>query len=481
MATAPDPSLVARLERHGQGHLLRFWPELDPTGRARLAAEIGAIDLGRLDQLVATLVRDSGPAPLDLESVEPVAVRRLPHTDSERTARRRAAEEGEAMLTAGEVAALVVAGGQGTRLGFDGPKGTFPIGPVSGASLFEIHAEKLVALGRRCGRPIPLYVMTSPENHDDTARFFDDHDRFGLDHVRLFPQGRMPAVDTATGKILLAAPDRLALSPDGHGGTIAALAAPDPGGSPSCFDELDDRGIRTLFYFQVDNPLVRVVDPAFLGLHRRARADIAFKVVEKVAPDEKVGVVVAVGGRPLVIEYSDLPRSLAERREPDGGLRFWAGSIAIHAFEVDFLRRLAADGGRLPFHRALKKVPYVDDRGRRVDPESPNAVKFETFIFDALPLADRWELVETDRRTEFEPLKNASGPDSPESVRRRMTELFAGWLENAGATVHRAGDGSIPFPVEISPRFALDAAELKAKLPPGLEVAGPTYLGEPGP
>ena len=226
----------------------------------------------------------------------------------------------------------------------------------------------------------------------------------------------------------------------------------------------------------MDNPLVKIADPAFLGLHLQARAEMSFKVIEKIAPDEKVGVVVTVDGKPQVIEYSDLPAELAERREPDGRLQLWAGSIAIHLFDLAFLRRLASGEIRLPFHRAIKKVAHIGDDGQKVSPESPNAVKFEQFIFDALPLAARWTLVETDRAIEFEPLKNATGPDSPATVRQRMSDNFAEWLETAGAIVTRRPDGSVPFGIEISPLFALDAGELKSKITPGLQVEAPLYL-----
>ena len=281
---------------------------------ARLEAEIAAIDLEQLDRLIAEHVHGESTATVPTDRVEPVEVVRLPETDGERVARRRAMELGEQALAGGEVAVVLVAGGSGTRLGFDGPKGTFPIGPVSAASLFQIHAEKLVALGRRYGKQPPLYVMTSPDNHDATVRFFDQHDRFGLDRPRFFQQGQMPAVDRRTGKILLAEPDHLALSPDGHGGTLLALAAPGLDGGPSCLDEMRERGVRTLFYFQVDNPMVEIADPAYLGLHRQADAEMSFKVIEKRSPDEKVGVVVTVDGRPQVIEYSDLPPELAGKR-----------------------------------------------------------------------------------------------------------------------------------------------------------------------
>jgi UDP-N-acetylglucosamine/UDP-N-acetylgalactosamine diphosphorylase len=471
----PDADLAARLEPHGQGHLLRFWDRLDRDSRARLAEEIRGLDLATVDRLIADLVHADAPAAPDPAKVRPVAVRRLPHTDAERSAWRHAAELGESMLADGEVGVVLVAGGQGTRLAFDGPKGTYPIGPVSAASLFQIHAEKILALGRRHGRSIPLYVMTSPDNHEATARFFAAHENFGLDHLRLFVQGQMPAVDRGTGKILLAEPGRIALSPDGHGGTLRALAAPGPGGAPSCLDDLRERGVRTLFYFQVDNPMVKVAHPAFLGLHRQAEAELSFKVVEKVRPDERVGVVVEVEGRPQVIEYSDLPAELAEQREPEGNLRLWAGSIAIHVFELAFIERIVGHAS-LPHHRAIKKVRHVDADGRAVDPAEPNAVKFETFIFDALPLAERYSVVECDRAEEFEPLKNATGADSPATVRQRMSDLFAGWLEAAGATVMRRPDGSVPFGIEISPLYALDANELRGKVAPGLVVEAPLYL-----
>jgi UDP-N-acetylglucosamine/UDP-N-acetylgalactosamine diphosphorylase len=236
--------------------------------------------------------------------------------------------------------------------------------------------------------------------------------------------------------------------------------------------------VSTLFYFQVDNPLVQICDPAFLGLHKRAESQVSFKVVEKILPDERVGVVVTVGGRPRVIEYSDLSTELAEAREPDGALRLRAGSIAIHCFDRAFLEALSGEGGRLPFHKALKKVPFVNDTGVLVKPDAPNAVKFETFIFDALPKAERWVVVETDRTREFEPLKNATGPDSPATVRQRLSDLFAEWLEVSGANVMRRPDGTVPFGIEISPLTALDAGELKGKIQPGLVVDRPFYLGD---
>jgi UDP-N-acetylglucosamine/UDP-N-acetylgalactosamine diphosphorylase len=236
-----------------------------------------------------------------------------------------------------------------------------------------------------------------------------------------------------------------------------------------------DLGLQTLFYFQVDNPLVRIAEPSFIGVHREAQAEISFKVVERHTPEEKLGVVVSVEGRPQVIEYTDLPPDLAGKRVPEGALELWAGSIAVHTMERSFIERLSGEL-QLPFHRAIKKVPYLGADGQIVKPDEPNAVKLEQFIFDALPLAKQWTIVETDRAGEFEPLKNAVGPDSPATVHQRMSDQFGNWLEQAGATVPRRPDGSVPFGIEISPLFALDANELKAKIEPGMVVERPIFL-----
>ena len=471
---AADSSLDARLKEFGQDHLLRWSDEIEPAARDHLRAEVAALDLPQVAELFRHL--GQGEAAVDKETVKPVVVDRLPRTDGERAARRHVAATGEAMLARGEVAVVIVAGGSGTRLGFEGPKGTYPIGSVSGKSLFQIHAEKVLALSRRHGRTVPLFIMTSPENFAATSKFFADHHNFGLSHVRFFVQGQMPAVDRESGQILLASKDHVALSPDGHGGTLYALAAHGAGSTPSCLREMDDLGVRTLFYFQVDNPMVRIADPAFLGLHRQADAEMSFKVIEKLVPDEKVGVVVEANGRPQVIEYSDLPVELAELTDGAGGLLLWAGSIAVHILERTFVERLVEGDVKLPFHRAIKKVSFVEPDGATVKPDAPNAVKFERFIFDALPLAERYALVECDRSVEFEPLKNATGPDSPATVRQRMSDQFADWLDAAGAKVARGADGSVPFGIEISPLYALDAGELKTKIAPGLIVDGPTLL-----
>jgi UDP-N-acetylglucosamine/UDP-N-acetylgalactosamine diphosphorylase len=452
------------LESFGQEHVLAWWDHLTEAERQAFLDQVEALDLEMLRQLHQEREKPYAlPAP---DQIAPIPV--IPRQAPSGEARRR----GEALLAAGKVAALLVAGGQGSRLGFNHPKGMFPIGPVSNKSLFQIHAEKVLALGRRHGRPVPLLVMTSSATHGETERFFADHRYFGLprDEVILFRQGTMPALDLATGKLLLEERGRLFTSPNGHGGTLTALA------ETGLLEGLRRRGIEHIFYFQVDNPLVKVADPVFLGQHVMARAEVSAKVVAKESPTDRLGNLVLVDGRCTMIEYSDLPEELARQTDDCGRLRIWAGSPAIHCFALDFLERVTCGQTRIPFHLARKKVPCLDAAGCLNQPERENALKFEMFIFDVLPLARRWTVVETDRAEEFVPLKNASGADSPEAVRRAISNLGANWLEKAGVAVPRNEQGDAAVPIEISPLLALDADELAARVPSGLRVDGPLYL-----
>jgi UDP-N-acetylglucosamine/UDP-N-acetylgalactosamine diphosphorylase len=229
---------------------------------------------------------------------------------------------------------------------------------------------------------------------------------------------------------------------------------------------LDRRGIRTVYYFQVDNPLVDLADRLFVGQHLTRQAEVSSKVIPKEKPTDKLGNFVLVDGRCSIIEYSDLPEALAVKSDAQGRLLFWAGNPAIHLFDVAFLHRVTQGASRIPWHLARKKVPYVDQLGRRVEPAKENALKFERFVFDVLPQAERWTVVPTSKR-EFEPLKNATGPDSPTTVRQALCDQAADWLERAGVNVPRGADGHAAMPLEISPLYALDAEELAAK-------AGPT-------
>jgi UDP-N-acetylglucosamine/UDP-N-acetylgalactosamine diphosphorylase len=456
MIPVPD-ELRERLKQAGQEHVLAFWPRLDDAERRTLLSQVQGLDLAQLRALYAS--RDKAAATLDAARIEPVPVI---GADAPDNAERR--EQGEAALRRGEVAALLVAGGQGTRLGFDHPKGLYAVGPVSRKTLFHLHAEKVLAASRRYGKAVPFLVMTSHATHDETVAFFEKQRFFGLprEEVFFFQQGTMPALDLATGRLLLEAPGRLFLSPDGHGGTLTALS------TSGLLARLKARGVRHVSYFQVDNPLVRIADPVFLGHHLHHGAEVSSKIVAKRGPAEKVGVFAQVGGRCTIIEYSDLPKQLAEATDERGRLQLWAGSPAIHLFDVAFLERMAREEG-MPFHVAHKKVPHIDAGGKPVQPQKENALKFERFIFDALPRAERWLVVETTREAEFAPLKNATGDDSPATTEKAISDLAAAWLRKAGCEV-AAG------PVEVSPLFALDEDELAGKVPKGTRVEGPRYF-----
>ena len=461
-------ALAARLAPFGQQHLLAFWDSLSPAERAGLARQIESVDLARVSRLFQTQAAEHDWAALARRAEGPPAVRL---SDGKRSrsadeARRR----GEQALSAGRVGVALVAGGQGTRLGFDHPKGMYPIGPQSQATLFQILLEKVWAVGRRYGVRLPLYLMTSPATHQETIDYLAAERYFGLaaEDVRVFCQGTMPVVDAQTGRALLAAPGELLLSPDGHGGMVAALQA------SGALDDMRRRGVDLLFYMQVDNPLVGVCDPEFIGHHLLAGSELSTQVVAKRTPLDRVGNVVSIDGRVQIIEYSDLPEDAAKQTLSDGTLKLWAGSIAVHVFNAALLDRMSDGRHELPFHRALKKAPHLGPDGRRVEPDRPNAIKFEQFIFDLLPFAEQAIVVEVDEARSFAPLKNEPGAsrDSPETVRAQMAALHAEWLRQAGAEV---APGVV---VEISPRFALDAAELAARLRPGVRVTEATYFHE---
>lgn len=464
--------LIDELESTGQGHLVPVLERLPAEAAARLAAELDDVNLDLIARLVRRLVREEElELPGEVSAADPADFIRLPADAADDERDREARAVGQQMLRDGRVAAVLLAGGQGSRLGFEGPKGAFPFAPVSGRTLFWHHMSTVGAVRERYGAPVPVYILTSPTNDAETRDEFAANDHYGLDPatVHFVVQGTMPAVDAHTGALLREAPDRLALSPDGHGGLLMALRR------HGALDEMAAQGIDCLFTYQVDNPLVRACRPEFLGHHQLTRSQMTSVVVRKVGPEERMGVIARIDGRPGVVEYSDLPDRLAQQRDADGELVFWAGSIAVHCIDRAFAEALTGDDLRLPFHRALKAVPYVDEHDRPVVPEGPNAVKFETFLFDALAYADRTTAVEADRRDEFAPIKNATGADSPHTARAALSRRNAFWLESAGISVLRDGDGE-PVDIEIDPRLALDADEVARGLDPDLRIDGPTVL-----
>jgi UDP-N-acetylglucosamine/UDP-N-acetylgalactosamine diphosphorylase len=455
--------LIAKLRPHRQEHVLAFWDELDDSERARLASQIQTLDLDLIDALYRGKVNQPNWAELSRRAEPPPALRVADRQSGAAAAWGAAPAQARARgieaLRSGNVGVLLTAGGQGSRLGFDKPKSIYPIGPLSKATLLQIHCEKVRATARRYGKPVRLYLMTSPVTHDDTVAFIEENRRFGLldDELVIFCQGTMPAVDAESGKLLLEEKGSLFLSPDGHGGTVAALQA------SGAIEHMRQHGVEQVFYLQVDNPLAPICDPELIGHHLLAESELTSLAVAKSSPRDKLGNFVMIDGRLHVIEYSDFPADVAERRDDQGGLAFWAGSVAIHVFDRVFLERSLELKDSLPFHVAHKKAEYIDVEGLQVEPHKPNALKFERFIFDLLPHARRPIVVEFAEADSFAPLKNAPGEpkDTPEYVQRFMLDQHRRWLESAGATVAEG------VQVEISPLFALDAQQIAEMIAPG--------------
>jgi UDP-N-acetylglucosamine/UDP-N-acetylgalactosamine diphosphorylase len=420
-----EKTLVA----HGQEHLLAGLDELAPDKRDRFLERLAQIDW---EELLPT----EPPAP---EDVRPAPVVTL----GERARRRdELAAAGEDAYRRGAVAVLVVAGGQGTRLGFDGPKGLFPLGPHSRKSIYQLQAEKVASVSRRAGRDVPLLVMTSPMTDVKTREFFRAHDDFGLAEGQLsfFAQGTVPSLDR-DGRALLAEPGVLLENPDGHGGAFTALVESGE------LAGLRQRGVEQIVYLQVDNVLAPVDDPVLVGLAVEKGADVVTKVLEKTDLDERVGHLVTEGGaRDRVVEYTELTAEETRARTPDGELIYRWGSPAMHAWSVDFLSRLAARGYRLPLHRSAKPLrAWVDGAVHDVD-----GWKFERFVFDLIPEAERSVGLEVDRDTEFAPVKNADGDDSPATAVQIAHRNYVDWLRAAGVRVELP-PGEL---IEVSPLLA---------------------------
>ncbi len=433
-----------------QGHVFAYWDELSAEEKKSLIAQLSAIDLDQVNRLIE--IHLATPPPAELPSLQPGPV--VPVEGNDPGVLHRARERGEQALHEGRVASLVVAGGQATRLGFDLPKGSFPITPVTGKSLFQLHCEKIIALRRRYGSTMPLLVLVSPHNHQATRDYFEQKQYFGLppEDVILFEQGMLPAVDR-DGRLLMASRGQIFLSPDGHGGVFRAMA------KANLFEEMAGRGIESVFFFQVDNPLAKIADPVFMGYHLEESAEVSLKVVRKREPAEKVGIYVLEGGAPAVLEYSDTPAEVREAQDESGQLRYWAGNIAIHAFHLSFMEQLGREEKHLPYHMARKKVPCIDETGELSQPSEPNGIKFESYVFDSLAVARKAVAMEVRRHEEFSPVKNRTGEDSPATAVEDQSHLFRSWLRDSGILVEDEN-----AQVEIGPLFALDRDELIRKI-----------------
>ncbi len=446
------------LKKHNQGHLLRFRGQLDQSAGKALIGQINSLDMPKIELWADKYIKNgyNEPLPDKFEAADYYPAN--PQDDKTKDKFDKAKQLGQELISSGKVGAFVVAGGQGTRLGFDGPKGNYPVSPIKNKTLFQIFAETIKEVSKKYNTTCPWYVMTSPLNDAATKQIFEQNDYFGLKkaNVFIFQQGTNPNFDFQ-GRILLADKDKIACSPDGHGGSLKALY------QSGAVKDMRDRGIEYVSYWQVDNPLINIFDPLFIGLHALDNCQMSSKTLIKNSPFEKVGNFCLVDDKINIIEYSNLPDELAKQTNPDGSLAFKLGSIAIHIISTDFIESINSEGFSLPLHKAIKKIPYIDEQGNLIKPTEPNGVKLESFIFDAVPMASNSMILETIRAQEFGPVKNVTGIDSAETSRLLQIERAAGWLESAGVNVPRKDTGQADCVIEIAASFALSAEEVKDK------------------
>ena len=453
--------LRQKFEHAKQDHVFHYWDSLDTASRASLFPQLQKIDPAHVNELADTALK-----PQKKEDEEPPKLEPLPDDasasvlDTGKDSLDAWHHTGLEYIAQNQVAVVLMAGGQGTRLGSSAPKGCYDIGLPSRKSLFQLQGERIVKLEQLAAAKhgkekvtIPWYVMTSGPTRQPTQDFFEKHNYFGLskENVMIFEQGTLPCISNE-GKILMEDKAKVAVAPDGNGGLYNAMVT---GG---VIQDMKKRGIAHIHAYCVDNCLVRMADPLFIGFAASKKVSIATKVVRKRNAKESVGLILSKNGKPDVVEYSEISTEHAEAKDPkhSGGdvLKFRAANIVNHYYSFDFLESIPTWSSKLPHHVARKKIPYIDLQTDKIEkPEKPNGVKLEQFVFDCFPLLsmDKFACLEVKREEEFSPLKNASGTgeDDPETSRNDILTQGRRWLEAAGVTV--TSEKEEDAGVEVSP------------------------------
>ena len=394
----------SKLQASGQEHLLGFYDQLTQNEKDNLLAQIEDLDLGLLDLI------QGGASELSKGKLEPLGAVTL-----EEIAKKKESFEkiGLEAIKAGKVGAVLLAGGQGTRLGMDKPKGMVKVGIHRELYLFQQLINNLMDVTKRVDTWIPLFVMTSEKNHEDTTKFFKDNDFFGYDKdsVYFFKQEMAPSA-SYDGKIYLEEKGKISTSPNGNGGWFSSMV------KASLTTKMEELGVEWLNVFAVDNVLQRMVDPAFVGATLEAGCVCGAKVVAKADPNERVGVLCLEDGKPSIVEYYEMTDEIINSRDKDGKLLYNYGVILNYLFEVKTLTRIMNEN--MPIHVVEKKIPYIDAQGNEMKPEEPNGYKFETLVLDMIHMMDNCLSYEVDREKEFAPIKNRTGVDSLESARELL-------------------------------------------------------------
>lgn len=452
-----DADLSALKDKYaqaGQEHVFNFYDSLAAADKAALYGQLAGFDPAHINDITKRALsppKDDGETTTTLEPLPDSATASI--LDSAAGDLDRWYKSGLELIGKGQVAVVLMAGGQGTRLGSSAPKGCFDIGLPSKKSLFQIQAERigkvqtLAAKQGGANAVVPWYVMTSGPTRGPTEAFFRENGYFGLDeaNVVFFEQGVLPCISNE-GKILLETKGKVAVAPDGNGGIYNALIL------SGVIDDMRKRGIEHIHAYCVDNCLVKVADPTFVGFSAEKKVDIATKVVRKRNATESVGLILSKNGKPDVVEYSEIDKATAEAEDPrqPGVLKFRAANIVNHYYSFAFLESIPRWAHELPHHVARKKIPAADlETGETVKPEKPNGIKLEQFVFDVFPLLplEKFACLEVRREDEFSPLKNArgTGEDDPDTSKRDILNQGERWVKAAGATVVQDGG------VEVSP------------------------------
>lgn len=405
-------SIMKTLKKYSQEHLLNGYSQLTETKQKELLDQIENTDFELINSLYNKTKKQ-----VDVQETNITPIEYL-DKDKLNGYYRSFQETGEKAIRSGKLAAVTMAGGQGTRLGHNGPKGTFDIGLDSHKSLFELLSDSLKEQGKKYGVIIPWFIMTSKENNDATIEFFAKNRFFGYEknkNIFFFEQGELPMVDTE-GKILIGEDGLIKEAADGHGGIYEALV------KNGMTKKMRELGVEWLFIGGVDNCLVKMVDPLLMGIAIQKHVSAAGKSVVKANPQEKVGVFCRKNGRPSVVEYTEIPEDMAQATDERGELIYGESHILCNLFNIDAVERMGSKP--LPYHTAFKKATYIDKNGKTVVPDGPNAYKFEAFLFDAFGELDDMAILRVKREEEFAPVKNASGVDSPETARELYKKFY---------------------------------------------------------
>ena len=400
------------LKKYSQEHLLNGYDKLDESKQKKLLNQIENIDFELINSLYQNSQKEVQIPETQITPIE--------YLDKEKLNGyyKSFQETGEKAIRSGKLAAVTMAGGQGTRLGHNGPKGTFDTGLDSHKSLFELLSDSLKEQGKKYDVTIPWFIMTSEENNNDTVDFFAKHKFFGYEkdkNIFFFKQGELPMVDTE-GKILIGEDGLIKEAADGHGGIYEALV------KNGMTNKMRELGVEWIFIGGVDNCLVKMVDPVLMGIAIQKHVTAAGKSVVKANPGEKVGVFCKKNGRPSVVEYTEISKDMAEATDERGELIYGESHILCNLFNIDAVERMGRTP--LPYHTAFKKATYIDKNGNKVVPDGPNAYKFEAFLFDAFGELDDMAILRVKREEEFAPVKNATGTDSPETARELYKKFY---------------------------------------------------------